>query len=104
MRLIINLRLKITKITAIKEAIPPALIISIHLTPLEEKAMAFGGVEIGKAIAREQDKDTAIAKNNGLSPGMLTAMGISKLAEAVSLINVDRSRANKQKIAIKIIP
>ncbi len=70
---------------------------SLLLSIFDEKAMAFGGVDIGKAMAKEHDKASILTNKIWFSPGIAMATGTIKFAVAVLLINVDIKMATMQK-------
>ena len=84
--------------------IDPALNISPLLIIPEENAIAFGGVDTGNAIPIEQANATDTASIIVLSPGMDITIGISKLAVAVLLTNVDKSIPSAANTAMRINP
>lgn len=82
----------------------PALIISLLFSISVEKAIAFGGVETGKTIAKEHDNATTVASIIVFSPGITITIGIRRFAVAVLLINVDNKTAKTQNIATRTNP
>ena len=91
-------------VTDIIETNAPALNMSLLLSIFVEKAMAFGGVETGKAIASEHDKAIVAARMILFSPGITITIGIRRLAVAVLLMKVERITANIQNTTTKMAP
>ncbi len=62
------------------------------------KAMAFGGVDMGRAIAREQEKATPTRSGERLATLNPITIGIIRLAVAVLLISEDIVQATMPKM------